>query len=271
MILRRKAVRFDFGSRRIQSTEMADHQHSEESLVDKVSEKLHKRSSSSSSSSDDEKPPVSHQPSKSVNRTVGRKKSVHNCLGGRKAADLFLWRDKKRSASILAGATVLWILFECMEYHFLTFVCHVLILSLAILFIWINSAAFLKRSPPHIPEIAIPEDAVHNLASELRFEVNRVFAVLHEVATGRDLKKYLLVVASLWLLSVVGSWCDFLTLAYIVLVGAHTVPFVYEKYQDQIDSFAHKVSLKAKEQYKVIDAKILKKIPRGPAKDKKHL
>lgn len=145
MILRRKAVRFDFGSRRIQSTEMADHQHSEESLVDKVSEKLHKRSSSSSSSSDDEKPPVSHQPSKSVNRTVGRKKSVHNCLGGRKAADLFLWRDKKRSASILAGATLLWILFECMEYHFLTFVCHVLILSLAILFIWINSAAFLKR------------------------------------------------------------------------------------------------------------------------------
>lgn len=251
---------------------MADQQHSDDSLLDKISEKFHNRSTSASSSSDDEKPPVSHrQPTKPVDRPVGGKKSVHKCLGGRRAADLFLWRDKQRSASILAGATVLWILFECMEYHFLTFVCHVLILSLAILFIWINSAAFLKRSPPHIPEIAIPEDAIHGLASELRFEVNRAFAVLHEVATGRNLKKYLLVVAGLWLLSVIGSWCDFLTLAYIVLVVAHTVPVLYEKYQDQIDSFAHKASLKAKEQYKVFDAKILKKIPRGPFKDKKHL
>lgn len=248
---------------------MADNQHSEESTMDKISEKLHHRSSSSSSSSDDEKPPVSHhQP---VNRPSGGKKSVHKCLGGSKAADLILWRDKQRSASILAGATVLWILFECMEYHFLTFVCHVLILSLAILFIWINSAAFLKRSPPHIPEIAISEVAIHNVASELRVEVNRAFSVLHEVATGRELKKYLLVVAGLWFLSVIGSWCDFLTLAYIVLVVTLTVPVLYEKYQDQVDSFAHKATVKAKDQYKVIDAKILKKIPRGPLKDKKHL
>lgn len=248
---------------------MADHQHSEESIMEKITEKLHHSSSSFSSSSDDEKPPVSTH--KTVNMPSGGRKSVHKYLGGSKAANLFLWRDKQRSASILAGTTVLWILFECMDYHFLTFVCHVLILSLAILFIWINSAAFLKRSPPHIPEIAIPEDVIHNLASDLRVEVNAIFRVLHEVATGRDLKKYLLVVAGLWFLSVIGSWCDFLTLVYVVLVTAHTVPVLYEKYQDQVDSFAQKVTVKAKEQYKVIDAKILRKIPRGPAKDKKHL
>lgn len=248
--------------------DMADHQHSGESFVEKITEKLH-GSSPTSSSSDDEKPPVSHhQP---ANKPFGGKKSVHDCLGGGKAADLMLWRDKQRSGSILAGATVLWILFECMEYHFLTFVCHVLILSLAILFIWINSAAFLKRSPPHIPEIVIPEAAIHNLASDLRLEVNRAFAILHEVATGRDLKKYLLVVAGLWFFSVIGSWCDFLSLAYIALVAAHTVPVLYAKYQGQVDSFAQKVAVKAKEQYKVIDAKVLRKIPRGPLKDKKHL
>jgi hypothetical protein len=56
-----------------------------------------------------------------------------------------------------------------------------------------------------------------------------------------------------------------------VLVVTLTVPVLYEKYQDQVDSFAHKATVKAKDQYKVIDAKILKKIPRGPLKDKKHL
>jgi hypothetical protein len=54
-----------------------------------------------------------------------------------------------------------------------------------------------------------------------------------------------------------------------VLVVTHTVPVLYKKYQHQVDSFAHKATVKAKEQYKVIDAKILKKIPTGPLKDKK--
>jgi len=49
------------------------------------------------------------------------------------------------------------------------------------------------RSPLHIPEVHIPEDVVLQLASGLRIEINRGFTVLRDIASGRDLKKFLLV------------------------------------------------------------------------------
>jgi len=56
--------------------------------------------------------------------------------------------------------------------------------------------------------------------------------------------------------------------AAIVLL--HTVPVLYEKYEDQVDAFAEKVMIEIKKQYAVFDAKVLSKIPRGPMKAKKN-
>lgn len=52
---------------------------------------------------------------------------------------------------------------------------------------------FYRRSPPHIPEVIIPEDLSVNIALSLRYEINRGFAVLREIAAGRDVKKFLAV------------------------------------------------------------------------------
>ncbi|XP_031503996.1 reticulon-like protein B1 [Nymphaea colorata] len=238
-----------------------------ESVVEKIQEKLHHEDSSSSSDSDDDKKKPSV--SSAVYRLFGRKQPVHNVLGGGKPADIFLWRNKKISAGMLGGVTVVWLLFEWLGYHLLTLVCHFLILVLAILFLWSNATSFINKAPPKIPEVHIPEDVVVNLARGLRFELNRAFALLHEVALGRDLKKFLGVIAGLWILSVVGSWCNFLTLFYIAFVTLHTVPVLYEKYEDQIDSAAEKAGIEIKKQYAVFDAKVLSKIPKGPLKEKK--
>lgn len=61
------------------------------------------------------------------------------------AADIFLWRNKKVSAGVLGVATVIWILFELVEYHLLTLVCHLLILALALLFLWSNASTFINK------------------------------------------------------------------------------------------------------------------------------
>ena len=52
---------------------------------------------------------------------------------------------------------------------------------------------FPFRIPPHIPEVSIPEDVAINVALSLRYEINRAFAVLRDIASGRDLKKFLAV------------------------------------------------------------------------------
>ncbi|CAK9137014.1 unnamed protein product [Ilex paraguariensis] len=247
---------------------MAEHEESKvESVMEKISEKIHGHDSSSSSSdSEDDK---SSSLKSKVYRIFGREKPVHKVLGGGKPADLFLWRDKKISAGILGGATAIWLLFEMIGYHLLSLVCHGLILALAILFLWSNASTFINKSPPRIPEVYIPEEPVLQFASALRVEINRAFAFLRDIASGRDLKKFLSVIAVLWVLSIVGSCCNFLTLFYIAFVSLHSVPVLYEKYEDQVDSFAEKAMVEIKKHYAVFDVKVLSKIPRGPLKDKK--
>jgi hypothetical protein len=260
---------------------MAEHHENEsaagagESLMDKITEKIRDGDSSSSSDSDDDHKKSSsaaaeaQSSSKSkVYRLFGREKSVHHVLGGGKPADVFLWRNKKISAGVLGGATAIWVLFELVEYHLLSLVCHVLIGALAILFLWSNASTFINKSKPHIPEVYIPEEPVLQVAAALRFEINRAFSLLRDIALGRDLKKFLSVVAGLWVLSILGSCFNFLTLFYIAFVLLHTVPVFYEKYKDQVDSFAEKAMVELNRQYIVFDGKVLSKIPRGPLKNK---
>ncbi|RCV23527.1 hypothetical protein SETIT_5G013200v2 [Setaria italica] len=278
---------------------MAEQPHAEggaspkhETLMEKLADKLHagggKGDSSSSDSDNDERPRPSApaaevKPSFSVSaaaaaaearakvfRLFGREQPIHKALGGGKPADVFLWRNRNISAGVLGGVTAIWILFECLGYHLLTFVCHGLIFSLGVLFLWSNASSFINKSPPRIPEVIIPEDLVVNIALSTRYEINRAFVNLRQIALGRDIKKFLMVIAGLWLLSVLGSCCNFLTLVYIVFVVLHTVPVLYEKYEDQIDSYGEKGWVEIKKQYAVFDEKVLSKVPRGPAKDKKH-
>ena len=67
------------------------------------------------------------------------------CCAVLAAADLFLWRNKKISGGVLAGATSIWLLFEVLEYHLLTLFCHCLILTLGTLFLWSNASAFINK------------------------------------------------------------------------------------------------------------------------------
>ncbi|GLT78163.1 hypothetical protein SLA2020_497090 [Shorea laevis] len=249
---------------------MADHEEKkhDESLIDKITDKIHEHDSSSSSDSEDEKSSPSTVKPK-IYRLFGRERPVHKVLGGGKPADIFLWRNKKISAGVLGGTTAIWVLFELLEYHLLTLICHCLILALAILFLWANATIFINKSPPRIPQVHIPEEPVLQFADALRSEINRAFAVLHDIASGRDLKKFLSVIAGLWVLSIVGSCCNSLTLFYIVFVLLHMVPVLYEKYEDKIDPFAERAMFEIQKQYAVFNAKVLSKIPRGPFNSKK--
>ncbi|KAK3004639.1 hypothetical protein RJ639_019873 [Escallonia herrerae] len=262
---------------------MAEHdeipEHKEESLMEKIAEKFHGDDSSSSSSLSDsdaekeeKKKPAAALDSSvkaKIFRLFGREEPVHKVFGGGKPADVFLWRNKKISAAVLGGVTAMWVLFELLEYHLLTLVSHILILVLAVLFLWSNASTFINKSPPRIPEVRLPEDPFIQVAAALRIEINRAITVLRDIASGRDLKKFVAVITGLWVLSVVGSWCNFLTLFYIIFMLLHTLPVLYEKYEDKIDPLAEKAVIEIKKQYAVFDAKVLSKIPRGSLKDKK--
>ncbi|XP_024318067.1 reticulon-like protein B2 isoform X1 [Brachypodium distachyon] len=208
-------------------------------------------------------------------RFLGEDKSVHKALGGGKTADVLMWKDKKMSAAVIGGATVIWVLFEVVEYNFLPLVSHVLIGTLAIVFLWSKATIFIKKSPPDIPEVQISEDLAVNIVQALRTDINQALGLLREIALGHDLMKFLgcpmfQLMVALWVLSEIGSLCDFLTLVYVAALMLHTVPILYHKYQDKVDDFAGKAHVELRKLYEAFNAKVLSKIPRGPARDKKH-
>jgi len=240
------------------------------SITERITEKIHEyRGSSSSSSDSDNEKPSSHITLKK--RLFGRRDPVHTVLGGGKSADIILWRNKQMSGGILAAVTVIWLLFEWMGYHLLTFICHSLIFLLAVSFIWSNAASFVNRSPPKFPEVILPEDMFLSIAHAVRYQINEAFATFIYVASGKDLKQFLMVIASLWVVSIIGSWFSFLTLFYVVFLITYTAPALYEKYEDQVDTITEKAMVEINKHYAVLNEKVLQKIPRGPFTAKKQL
>ncbi|XP_047051374.1 reticulon-like protein B1 [Lolium rigidum] len=201
-------------------------------------------------------------------RLLGEDTSGHKVLGG--AAGVLLWKDKKATAVLIGVTAVLWVSFEVFDYHFLTLISHVMIAVLAVFFLWSKAMTFIKKSPPDFPLVEISEVVAVNVAHALHSDVNRALHFLLEIAVGHDLKKFLAVIAALWVLSEVGSCCDFLNLIFVALVMIHIIPILYEKYKDKVDHFAGKAHTEACKSYKVLGTKVLNKIPRGRVKAKKQ-
>ncbi|RWW86389.1 hypothetical protein BHE74_00004829 [Ensete ventricosum] len=178
-----------------------------ETLIEKINAvptplgKIHGGDSSSSSDSDDEKSKaseVAEAVKSKIFRLFGREKPVHRILGGgKRIQDRAVNRNYRNSA----GCFVQLLMFSYgrtrkpREFKIITarFVSAVMSLSRMQLSDGLPYVFSMARSPPHIPEVIIPEDLSVNIALSLRYEIDRGFAVLREIATGRDVKKFLAV------------------------------------------------------------------------------
>lgn len=184
-------------------------------------------------------------------------------------ADVLLWKKWSGGVVLLSSATILWILFERAGYNLLSFVSNVLLLLVVILFFWAKSASLLNRPLPPLPDLEISEESVLVAADEMRVWVNHTMSIARDIAVGGNLKLFVKVALSLWVISYIGSFFNFLTLVYIGVLFSLSVPFFYDKYQAQVDEkliVAHKI---IQTQYRIIDENILRKIPLPQNKQKK--
>ncbi|KAG9439623.1 hypothetical protein H6P81_019788 [Aristolochia fimbriata] len=204
-----------------------------------------------------------------MNRLFGRQRSMHKVLGGGKSADVLLWRNKKISSGVLVGATAIWVLFEWLNYNFLTLGCLALSVGLLIQFGWASASGFVNRSQSKVPRLLLPDELFVNIAVNVGAEVNRFLSYLQDVSTGRHVKQFLAIIASLWAAAIIGTWCNFITVVYIGFVAAHTLPVLYERYEDQVDNFIYRLLGQLQNQYRKLDSGVLGRIPKGNIKFKK--
>ncbi|KAG6411848.1 hypothetical protein SASPL_124501 [Salvia splendens] len=163
------------------------------------------------------------------------------------------------SAALLASSTVIWLLFEWIGYHLIPFICHFLILTLATLFLWSNLSFYVHKSPLNIPEIELPQDLCMTVALLLRDRCNQAISMLWEVVSGKDLQE---VFDSLPSCMTPENQRVSIPCAANVLIL--TMPPLYEKHEDQVDSYALKAKARLKRLYSKLDEKVLQKLPKVP-------
>ncbi|XP_027120077.1 reticulon-like protein B11 [Coffea arabica] len=195
--------------------------------------------------------------------------SVHQALGCGSVADVLMWRRWGTSVAVLVGSTTLWFLFERAGYNLLTFISNVILLLVVILFFWAKSASLLNRPLPPLPDLVVSEETVTKAADVTRGWINNVLLIARDIAIGGNLKLFVQVAAGLWLVSYIGSFFNFLSLLYIGVLLSLSLPFLYDKYQDQIDTKLVVAYDSVQVQYRKLDHKLLRKIPGMLNKEKK--
>lgn len=125
-----------------------------------------------------------------VYRLFDRQLSLHQIIGGGKAADIILWKCWGVSVVVFVVATVAWLLFERSGLSFLTISSDVLLILIILRFIWANSAGMLNKSLRPLPELVLSEEMVNNAAASFRVKVNNMLLVAHDIAHGKDFRSF---------------------------------------------------------------------------------
>ncbi|XAR67541.1 hypothetical protein NMG60_11002333 [Bertholletia excelsa] len=215
----------------------------------------------SSSDSDDDR--------RLMTRPFGRERSIYEILGGGKVADVLLWKDKRVSAAILAGVATIWFLFEVVEYSFLTLFCHVIMTTMLVIFIWSMAAEIFKWDPPRIPDILLYDDTYRNIITVGQRKLDQFLFTFFDIALGNNFKQFVLAIVSLWVLSVLGNYINTLNLLFFGCLCLETLPYLYERYEDEVDEFLAAARGELRRSYRQFDREVIRKIPRKPAKAKK--
>uniref|UniRef100_A0A5B7BH36 Reticulon-like protein n=1 Tax=Davidia involucrata TaxID=16924 RepID=A0A5B7BH36_DAVIN len=201
-------------------------------------------------------------------RLFGRQTSIHQMMGGGKAADVMLWKRQHVSCGIIVVATIAWLLFERSGLSFLSICSDVLLILIVLLFIRANYAVFRNKQLQSLPELVLSEEMVNNAAASFRVKINYVLLMAHDITLGKDFRLFFKVVVCLWLLSVIGSVISFFTLAYIGTILSVTVPALYNRYEDHVDRYAGLIHQKFSKHYKIVDESVMSRFPRSLSKDK---
>ncbi|GLT92656.1 hypothetical protein SLE2022_104830 [Rubroshorea leprosula] len=196
----------------------------------------------------------------SPHRLFNRQRTVHQILGGGLVADVILWRKKNLTVGILLLTLAVWVVFERSGYTLLSLVSSVFLLLIVILFLWAKSASILNRPAPPLPDLHLSDEVVNEAAAFIKTHVNDLLSVSRDIAMGKDSRLFFKVALSLGLISFVGGLTDFLTLGYASLFSVLTVPALYERHEDSVDSYCLLGYMKMQQLYVKFDRNCVNRV-----------
>ncbi|XP_013730876.2 reticulon-like protein B16 [Brassica napus] len=201
-------------------------------------------------------------------RLLGRQVTVHQFMGGGKAADLLLWRKRNHSLGVIVLSTVAWLIFEFPGLPFLSVSSDVLLIVVILSFVLAQASGFRSRHVNSLPELVLSEEMVNSAAASFRVKLNHLLVMAHDVTVGNDFRLFFKVVICLWLLSAIGCYISFCTLVYIGTILSVTIPALYSKYQSRVDKCCGLIHRQLSHHYKLVDENVISRLSWSFSKDK---
>ncbi|XP_057952951.1 reticulon-like protein B16 [Malania oleifera] len=135
-------------------------------------------------------------------------------------------------------------------------------------FLRANYAVFRNKQLHTLPELELSEEIVNNAAASIRAKINYMLLMARDITLGKDFRLFFKVVVCLWLLSVIGGFFSFFTLAYIGTIVSMILPAVYSKYREYIDRCCGLIHRKFSKHYRIVDESFISRLPRSLSKEK---
>jgi riboflavin kinase len=179
---------------------------------------------------------------------------------------LLLWRDPKQSGAVFGTATLGYLILEWSNWSLLSLVAYVLLLAVAVTFLWNNLASFTNRPGVPVPrwlKEGVSDADVKKHADQATTLINKALGFTYRLATGKEVVLSMQVAFVLYAVGKLGGWFTTLGLFYTVVVLAFTVPKVYELKKDEIDAVAKQVHDVGKDLYVKHLEPYVNKIPRA--------
>ncbi|KAF3793966.1 Reticulon-like protein B5 [Nymphaea thermarum] len=186
--------------------------------------------------------------------------------------DVFLWRRKKASLLVLFAATTIWVLLELCGFRALTLIAWAAMAAVAVVFAWNIAAPLFRKETIRVSKSEISERSAADAARRFcRTIEDGLKWVLAAVVEKRDVMVFGEIMAALWLVSIVGSWFDLITFAYLCMVLCFILPVTYLKYEGKIKKSLEAARRGGEQVYKKVNEKLLSrmKFERKPMKEKK--
>lgn len=179
---------------------------------------------------------------------------------------LLLWRDVKRSGIVFGGATAVYLFILLNPLPWFTLICYALSVGTLAAFLWAQMGNFVSKSGPPVPAVltnGLSEDDVRKYGEAVRPLANKVLGVLGVLVSGKDLKLSAMVISGAYSAARIFAVVGPITLGYLVVLLAFTLPKGYELKRDEVDGVVGVARNKLDELYGKFNDAVLSKIPKA--------
>ncbi|KZV24979.1 hypothetical protein F511_01949 [Dorcoceras hygrometricum] len=185
--------------------------------------------------------------------------------------DIVLWRRKDAGILILLAATAIWVAMEIYGFKLVTLFSWLAMAIVVCLFAWGNLNRVFNRDSPDVSRLEISEQTAVETATLFLERINEAIRMIIHLGAHSQWLVFAGVMASLYVLSLLGSYLDVLTIWYIGVVGGLTVPLIYAKNEKKINESAEKLRIQSERLYFMVREKLQKLINKFTGKQKEPI